>query len=204
MNIISSILDRCFDARTATYELPWREVRARFDALVLDHIKKSAEETKNRYRLTFWSSRETGRSVQYQGIFWETQYGFVLSAEIGVWQNIPIAAIGFEERSGHFLVRQLQGVKGMKEYLRPLHWERLLYNTLIVFGRELKLDEIRVIPAHRSSYHPFQNPEASEELTFNERKARALRFHLLYNVSPRKCGFKWSERTQTHIFSLSS
>lgn len=202
MFIISGILDRWFHERTKVCINPLREVRAHFSGLLEYHVKESQKEVMGSYGIDFCASRRAGQYAPYPEIYWETQFGFVLFVR-EVSGNIPIAAIGFEKKTTHLFVRQLQGVKGMKKFLRPLHWEKLLYRIVVQFGRELGFKEIRVCPAEKSDYHPFGNSECARNLTYSECADRAVRLHLIYNVVPKKCGFKWDKGTGTHTYVLS-
>ncbi|MBU6491005.1 hypothetical protein KGQ25_02540 [Patescibacteria group bacterium] len=201
---ISDFLDRRFAARARAYEGSFGKVFARFDTLVAGCVKKTHAEDANRYKykLDFSASRRIGRRMLYPEIYFETASGFVLCVH-GAARDIPIAVIGFEKKSKRLVIRQLQGVKGAKEYLCPLHWERLLYRAVILFGRELKLEAVHVLPACQSPYHPFGNPEAAQKLTPEECEVRAQRMHLVYDREPVRCGFKWCENTRTFAFTLS-
>jgi hypothetical protein len=172
-------------------------VQAHFNKLVLDHVKKSHTNNAYRYSLDFFDLREHGRCVSHPGIYWENEFGFVLCA-----QEVPIAVIGFEKKSTYLFVQQVQGVKGKREYLLPLCWEQLLYRTVILFGYEIGVKEIRVLPAFRSNYHPYGNPECSQNLSLEESRARATRLSRIYDEESQRCGFKWVERMRTYTYSL--
>jgi hypothetical protein len=157
------------------------------------------------YVLDFSASRTSGRHPLYPEVYLDTSLGFVLCVqdESG---NIPIAVIGFERKSTHFFVQQLESMKGVEEYLRPLQWEKLLYHVLISFSsfsRELGVKEVRVCPAHRSAYHPFGNQENAEGLTLGECYELAEQLHLLHDIVPEQCGFRWNDRSKTYMFTLS-
>ncbi len=201
MFIISSILDQWFDERTKVCIDPLREVRAHFSESLRYHIKESQQEVPGSYGIDFCASRKTGQRTVYPEIYWETQFGFVLFVREASGYT-PIASIGFEKKSTYLFVRQLQGVKGMKKFLCPLHWEKLLYVTVVKFARELGLKEVRVCPAEKSNYHPFGNSECARGLTLSECAQRAERLHLIYNVTPKKCGFIWDEDSRTHTYVL--
>ena len=201
MLIISSILDHLFHERTKVCINPFREVRVLFNEMLSSHIKKSQKITES-YGIDFHAGREVGRCAPYPEIYRDTQFGFVLYVR-SVSSNIPIAFIGFDKKSTYLFVRQLQGVPGMKEYLRPLHYEQLLYRAVVLFGRKLGVKEIRVLPSFLSGYNPLKKGVVAEELSFAECGARAMRLHLIYDKESQKCGFKWVERTRTYTFALS-
>lgn len=203
MNCIRGILDRRFEVQREKYEDLFRGIIVHFDALVSAQVKKSyIGKCTNRYKLILSSAREIGRRAPYPAIYFETHLGFILCVLEGA-ETIPVAAIGFEKKGRHLVVRQVQGMKGAKEYLRPLHWEQLLYRAVILFGRSLKLETIQVFPAQRSDYHPANNADAHEELPLKECWARAQRMHLIYDIAPAKCGFTWDNRARAHLFELS-
>ncbi len=201
MCIISRILDLLFHARTRVCITPSRKVQVLFNKILASHLKKSQEITHS-YGIRFHAGRETGQYDSYPEIYWETQFGFVLYVRSSS-TNVPVAFIGFDKKSTYLLVRQVQGVLSMKEYLRPLHYEQLLYRTVILFGQELGVKEIRVIPSFLSDYNPLKNDQVADKLSFAECGARAMRFHLIYDKAPQKCGFRWVERTRTYTFALS-
>lgn len=198
MGIIGSILSRHFGVQRETLIIPLRNVQAHFNELVPGHVKKSHANNACGYSLDFFDLREPGRYVSHPGIYWENEFGFVLCA-----QEVPIAVVGFEKKSTYLFIQHVQGVKGAKEYLLPLRWEQLLYRTVVFFGRELGVKEIRVISAFQSNYHPFGNPECSQNLSFEESRARATRLSRIYDEESQRCGFKWVEQTRTYTFALS-
>ncbi len=209
MNPIA-LLQNFFERRFAARAQGIRDFLSRsapdgFHALIEEHIKKSQTHRHNasRYLLDFSAARNSGRRMPHPEIYWETSFGFVLCAREGS-AVIPIAAIGFEIRSNRLVVRQVQGVRGRKEHLRPLHWERLLYRVAISFGRILGIETVHVLPARQSDYYPLGNPEVGCALSRKESIARAQRMHIVYDKESVRCGFKWCEGTQTFMFALLS
>ncbi len=203
MGFIRYLLDRYFAAATKRFDVPLLGTVMDFDALVLSCIKESKSSgLMNWYTLDFSASRKRGRHEEYPEIYWETKYGFVLCVQDGFLRNTPIASIGFDIRKKHIIVRQLQGVKGMKDCLSPIHWEQLLLRIVVKFARELGMESVHVRSARNSDYHPSESPETLRGLSAEECNARVLRFHLVYDKAPQKCGFKWNEDTRTHMLVL--
>ena len=198
MSTLGNVFGRYFGVQRETLIIPLRNVQAHFNDLVLKHVKKSHAKNTYCYSFDFFDLRNPGRYAAHPGIYWENEFGFVLCA-----QNVPIAVVGFEKKSTYLFIQQVQGVKGVREYLLPLCWEQLLYRMVILFGHELRVNEIRVICAFRSNYHPFGNPECSQKLTFEESRSRAKRLASIYDEESQRCGFKWVERTRTYTYSLS-
>lgn len=205
MHVISDILDCCFERKKEACMIPLQTVQAHFSSLLSNHVKASYAQHGYQYSLDFFASR----LVQYSShseIFWETQYGLILCVQDRsepVPKIRPIAVIGFEKKSNHLFVPQVQGVKGAREYLRPIRWAHLLYCALIVFGRELKIEEIRVCPGDSTEYNPFRNSSVSRDCTLKECEVWAARLRLIYDKASQQCGFKWVERTRTYTYSLS-
>lgn len=203
MNVIGYVLDRYFAVKTERFYDPLSKVVADFDSLVLHSTKESkSSDLLKGYVLDFSASRRRGRRVEYPEIYWETQYGFVLCVQDDLLRNIPIASVGFDVHKKHIVVRQLQGVKGATDCLNPLHWERLLLRTVVLFARGLKMESVHVRSAGDSDYHPSQSPETLIGLSLEECNARVLRFHIRYDITPQRCGFKWNKKTCTHMLSL--
>lgn len=205
MSIVSGILDSFFVSKISAYEIPVQKVCARFDDLLSDHVEKSCMNHGYQYALDFWPSRKIGWCTMYPEIYWETHLGFVLSVRDvseGIEKYIPIAVIGFEKRFTYLFVRQLESMKGRDAYLVPLDWAQLLYRVLIELARELDLKEVRVLPAYRSSRHPFESDGAEMGLTLEECHKLAERLHILYDLTSRACGFKWEQKTLTYTYIL--
>ena len=201
MSIASRVLDYWFYKRTKVCIDPSRKVQVLFSGMLASHVKESQEITES-YGIYFHAGRKVGYDEMFPKIYWETQFGFVLYIR-SMSTNVPIAFIGFDRKSKYLLIRQVQGVRGMKEYLRQIYFEKLLYRVVILFGRYLGVEEISVLPASRSDYHPSKNDHIPDDFLPPEYLRLKTRFHIVYNKISQQCGFIWVRRTGTYTFRLS-
>lgn len=108
-------------------------------------------------------------------------------------KDYPLAIIGFDIGSDQsVLIRQIQGVKNEQEQLKLFRWEKMLIQILIDFARENKMNSVKIIAA-------------SESRWFNRHSGRKTEsFHLRYNVTPKRMGFKMNELKTYRVLNLKS
>ncbi|MEK7596167.1 MAG: hypothetical protein AAB564_01270 [Patescibacteria group bacterium] len=108
-------------------------------------------------------------------------------------EDHPLAVISFDIGSNQsILIRQIQGVKNEQEQLRMFRWEKMLIQILIDFARENKMESVKIIAASESRWFD----------RCNGRKAES--FHLRYNVTPERMGFKLNEFKTYRVLNLNS
>lgn len=166
------------------------------DDLLNAHVKQSRTIDVRKYGIAFSAGFEDyGYRRPFPEIWWETRLGFVLT-----YEDQAIACIGYVNMRPGLLIAQVQGVKGKKELLAPLHWEKLLFACVTLHARELAKPEVACIPAKRN---PFYNRVPGEPpLTDEELEARRARMRLLYDRTARKLGFVWFDDLNLYRYYL--
>lgn len=106
-------------------------------------------------------------------------------------EDHPLAVISFDigiDQS--VLIRQIQGVKNEQKQLRMFRWEKMLIQILIDFARENKMKSVKIIAASESRWFDKYNGRKTES------------FHLRYNVTPERMGFKINELKTYRVLNL--
>ena len=112
----------------------------------------------------------------------------------------PVACVGFglvADATPHLLVKQLQGVPGGKEKLGTIKWERLLLTAVITLARSLKLEEVRI---QKSKYNNWLKSMVAKNS--GEAEMQFHRFHLRYDVLPKRMGFREESDPSTWTLRL--
>lgn len=119
-------------------------------------------------------------------IYRDADYSFILTkvmtkrtGEI-FWLG-PLACVAFDSEGDSLIVRQIQGAPGAKKHLKPFRWEKMLLQIVVDWARENKFMAVEVIRAEDSGWWRKDN----------EKRRRIL--HMKYDVTPKRCGFKFDE-----------
>lgn len=162
--------------------------RKLFEEILLQYFKKEEIEKDQllpeyiafQFKLTFCAV--PANSFTLSGIYFDATYNFVLFRE-----KEAIASIGFYEiEEGVLQVMQIQGVRGRKENLRILRWERFLLRLLCVWAKSCGFKEVRVLSSAKNNWAGGRQKE----------------FYLKYDVTARREKFIKDPATGCYTKSL--
>lgn len=162
--------------------------------LPIDNLSKKSWVSENDFELNrkmmeevFNSYRRNGAEIERyfiaKGYNWASCYGVFPDAEFGLillketdGDPKTLASIWFDvlpyERI--VFVKQIQGMRGMQEELKNFRWERMLLRFLVSWAKLCGAKYVYVICGEKQSYW---------------RENRRQKFHLLYNITPKREGF---------------
>lgn len=119
------------------------------------------------------------------GLWLDAPYSFYLKRK---WS--PIACISFDVEEDIAIVKQIQGVRGVEEALKPLRrWERMLLRITADWASRHGFRQVRVQRAEDSKYYG-NNPKYQEK------------FVLRHNVTARREGFQFDEKSGYYVLGL--
>lgn len=188
MNIWRSVLSLF----TLSYALKAsvQDLLSRFDTLVQEHATVSGIDLRGRYTLDYSVSRGKCKKYPDQIHWWHTRYGLILCALIGS-EKVPIAILGFERGLRHLTVHRLRRMSGAAEHLDYLHWERLLYISLIEVCAGLTIfKRLCVCPPGISFFSPHANPDFGVDLNLAQLNACEEDLQVQHVQIPAELGFK--------------
>lgn len=210
MRIISAflraLLDSYFYAKIERYRKSSLAVQVLFKKSLSTYLqgKNSARNT-HRYMLECWASRKIGRHKAHPEVYCETQLGIVLCVQDrseGTPKSLPIAVIGFDKPADYLVVTQVEEMRGTEKYLSPLNWEKLLYDMVGVFAKELGVKEVRVLRPDLSPHNPFGIRYSGPDLSDMDSKRNAEKIVRRFRKVPETCGFGWDDGTYTRRLVL--
>ena len=122
-------------------ELPQEYVAGLVQRFKKDHTKTNPDWQK--YRIVRdWGYGHSAVFPRQKGeIYHDAQYSFVLC-----YESQQIAHIGFDVLETRINVHQIQGVKGQKERLDPIKWERALLTLVCEWAETNRYKEVSVEP----------------------------------------------------------
>jgi hypothetical protein len=85
-------------------------------------------------------------------------------------------------------VAQVQGVKGATDLMRPLRWEKLLYQVMLDWAAANGITQVRVLPAEQNRWFGLH---------------RAERMKMLYDVTAKRMGFRWDPDEHVYYKNVS-
>lgn len=96
------------------------------------------------------------------------------------------------------VVVQIQAFPGIHLALKALRWERLLLNLFVQGIEEFGFDHVASLPAEQNknfNERYMEGPEIYSD-TIEEHQAR---MRMRYNVTAKRCGFKFDESSQLYL-----
>lgn len=113
---------------------------------------------------------------------------FLLCYKIGS-ESIVVAGIGFIDatKQNTLVVTQIQGVRGKREYLAPLKWERMLLALVTEWARAKGARVIKVLAGCKNSW--FSDSSKKE-------------FYMRYDITARRSGFRLEEGGEHYALIL--
>ena len=143
------------------------------------------------------------RGDQYTHIYRDAEYTMVLSTRTAKkWLKwllpialIPsrsiresaIACIGFEINQKDMLVKQIQGVQGMKDQLNHIQWEKFLLKLVEDLALANNFEKVKVIPGNKNKWYNAHHAEI---------------FHMRYDVTAKRSGFKFCPKEECYVKQL--
>jgi len=193
MNFVRKVLSLF----TLTHELKFalRKFLPQFDALVQKHTTIASAPLKERYTLMY--SASMSKCTEFPTLYFNTGYGFILCV-LKDGMQIPIAGIEFEHGFREVVVHRLRYVEGMKDYLDPLLWERLLYEAVVkIFSSLTHTTMIRRVctcSPKRSPYNLWEHPEfCGSDLPVSKMEEHQSSLEIALRRIPRHVGFAQCE-----------
>jgi hypothetical protein len=121
----------------------------------------------------YYKSNGNGYS-RYKPIFHDARYNFILRHS-----KKPIACLGFDIETGKAIkIKQIQGVRGRREELKPIKWERMLLKIATDWAVKHHFEQVRLTTAEQSKWYGIP---------------RAERMKMRYDVTARRSGFTLHE-----------
>ena len=129
--------------------------------------------------------------------YWDTKRGFILWIKVKeVWE--PVACVGFDVHGLFFrkslFIKQIQArqkdliSEDSLEMLKEIYWERLFVDLVAKTAKQIGIKRVQVLPYSRSQWGEVRSN---------------LRYKLRYDVTAKRLGFKWNEKTETYLLSFS-
>ncbi|GEM_PF-3137248 len=116
--------------------------------------------------------------------YYDAPYTFVLCHKE---EKSPLASISFEADTDAILVRQIQGVKGQKEKLKPIKWARMLLTLVCEFAAQNEISKVKLTPYVQSSWTEVQS---NGKMT--------------YDVTAKNCKFKYDSSSKKYVKQIKS
>ena len=146
----------------------------------------------------YWQHRDLMakyRHLRRDTIYRDAKYSFILvkvrtkrTGEI-FWLG-PLACMAFDLEDDSVIVEQIQGAPGAKEHLKPFRWEKMLLQMIIDWARDNKFRTVEVM-----------NSKDSRWWSEGDKKRERI-LHMKYDVTPKRCGFKFDKNKNRSIFIL--
>ncbi|MBI2650771.1 hypothetical protein HYX04_05690 [Candidatus Woesearchaeota archaeon] len=109
-----------------------------------DHQIKNdnLEEELGKYKLGFDMASRTHEGIRFRGNdrYFDATFNFCLTYEGNL-----IASLGFEPADKRIFVKQIQGVKGNVNALKPFRWERALVQYAVQWAERYGIPEIEIV-----------------------------------------------------------
>ena len=105
--------------------------------------------------------------------------------------NLALACIGFEINQKDILVKQIQGVQGMKNELKRIHWEKFLLKLVEDWAHANGFEKISVLKAEKNHWWHVNNSDAKKQ-----------RFKMHYDVTAKRSGFKFCPEEECYVKRL--
>lgn len=121
--------------------------------------------------------------------------GGCIDSEVGIglfYEDKNVAKISFQENDCEIFVQQIQGVKGMGEYLKPIKWPRLLLDLTIALAKVSYPNEEKIIKV-----------QAAKNNGWLYVKENLDHYRLIYDVTAKRCGIKNKDKSGNHYAKLS-
>ena len=130
----------------------------------------------------------------FSGIYRDAEYSFLFCRKV-YFRSLPLAIISFnpyaDPISGAWIVkiRQIQCVGGKRNEnpLYWLRWERMLVQIVVDWARKECFDRVEILPAKQSRWTD---------------KAPLERLYVRYDVTAKRCGFRYDKNSETYMLSL--
>ena len=117
-------------------------------------------------------------------IWYDTTFKFVL-----FYDADPIANIGFDSGEPGIVIKQIQGREGKSRELRPIKWERALVKYTVDWAKSYGIPQVAIMPASDNEWVKGRHiPEDAGKLR--------------YDITARRSGFKFDERSQLYVLHL--
>lgn len=128
-------------------------------------------------------------SNNFENVYSDAPYTLILThREDGTDEDEEIACIGFElVNHSAILVKQIQGVRGKLSILQHFRWEKMLLKIVMDWAKNAGFKSVRVIQAKSSKWY---------------RNYRAENLFMKYDVTARRSGFRFDEKDQTYVRTL--
>lgn len=123
-----------------------------------------------------------GQSIRHLCMFYDAPYTFRLC-----YDSEPIASISFSAEDGAVLVRQIQGVKGSQDKLKPLKWERALLAVVCDWVADNNVPEVMVLPSHKNRWSNISVSESGR---------------MRYDVTAKRSGFVYDKEMDVYRKSI--
>lgn len=143
-------------------------------------------------------SVETGRSdiPHLSKIYRDAEYSFILTAKIkilGKKSILAISSLAFdipEKTNKSILIKQIQGVRGRRIFLRSFRLEKMLIEIATDWARKNSFSKVMIQSAKKNCWYNSSNEK------------RKKRLHLKYDVTAKRCGFKYNKTDEVFEKSL--
>lgn len=117
--------------------------------------------------------------------YFDTRFNFCLT-----YDNQLIASVGFDAAQGRMHIRQIQGIKGSKDQLKPIKWERALASYAVQWAKEHKIPEVSIVSVDNIRWVKIPGHLGREQ----------GRMH--YDVTARRIGFKKRGKDGNYVKQL--
>lgn len=174
-------------------------------------IKKGKEIPFCRARFVF----EYSPWPAYSRIYSEKNYGIYLDSFFNIFLTVskfregsdlyfPIALVSFdiEEDLDTIVIWQIQGVKGAAEFLRPIQWEKMLVNVVVVWAKKYGFKAVEVANVKELRFYPKKYIEGSMLPLTSQEEEISRRMEFRYSITPKRLGFKFNEKRKRWIKNL--
>lgn len=123
-------------------------------------------------------------------IYFDTIFGFTLieTKKYRPKMILGLAAIGFEVNTKERIVtiRQIQGHPGRKKELQNLRWEKMLIVVVVDWAKQNRFKRVQIQRAKNNKYYLGREKE----------------FHLRYDVTAKRSGFKLDNDKNEYVLNL--
>lgn len=163
---------------------------------------KQDEEIKEEflYEIRFFRGREYPKNLNWGGdsIYCDGYYTFALVRRLKSdfsfprWFDSVIALISFNisKPKRSLKIVQIQGVKGKRQFLKPLRWEHLLVNIVVDWAKANGFKRVEIQRAEDNKWYQYAYAENQEKLKIR------------YNVTAERYGFIYDKKRRVYSLSL--
>lgn len=117
--------------------------------------------------------------------YFDSKFNFCLT-----YDGQLIASVGFDACQGRMFIRQIQGIKGNRDRLQPIKWERALVSYAVEWAEKYGIPEVAIVSV--------DNHEWAEGTGHLDREQGKM----LYDVTARRLGFRERDADGNYIKRL--